>query len=253
MASSTLRTSGSRPWRRGVTRRGGSCPARRRRRAVRPTWPGAAERAAVPAGDRSQLLRRRGRRRPAGTTCPPMGGRSVRCGASRMPAEAARRARRVPMPGRGGRHRAACDHRRRMFATRAERARVPDGRVGCGPPSCRIRPACRARHRRQDRAAWRGDRPRPRAGSQVIRYPAEPRQCAELECSSESILDSHVRAEPAEVVVGQREERDQVIVGDTVRPATQPRELGIGQDRTGMRHAIRVDQRRTRPGGSHAR
>ena len=50
-------------------------------------------------------------------------------------------------------------------------------------------------------AVYRGQR----AGGQVIRYPAEPRQCAELEGGAESVLDSHVRGEPTEIVAGQRE------------------------------------------------
>lgn len=73
-----------------------------------------------------------------------------------------------------------------------------------------------------DRGRW--------AGGQVIRYPAEPRQRAELEGGAESVLDSHVRGEPTDVVAGQREVRDQIGVGDLVRPATEPRELGAGQE-----------------------
>jgi hypothetical protein len=35
---------------------------------------------------------------------------------------------------------------------------------------------------------------------------------------------------PKSVVAGEREERDQVVLGDLVRPATQTRELGVGQE-----------------------
>jgi hypothetical protein len=38
------------------------------------------------------------------------------------------------------------------------------------------------------------------------------------------------RVNKRQVVAGQREERDQVVLGDPVRPATQPRELDVGQE-----------------------
>ena len=69
-----------------------------------------------------------------------------------------------------------------------------------------------------------------RAAGQVVRYPAKPRQRAELNCGTEPVLHTDVAAQPCSVVAGERKERDQVVLGDLVRPATQPRELGIGQE-----------------------
>jgi hypothetical protein len=50
-----------------------------------------------------------------------------------------------------------------------------------------------------------------------------------LDGRAQSVVDTDVRAEPAKVVAGQREEGDQVVVGDIVRPAAEPRELSVGQ------------------------
>jgi hypothetical protein len=69
-----------------------------------------------------------------------------------------------------------------------------------------------------------------RAAGQVVRYPAKPRQRAELNCSTEPVLHTDVAAKPCSVVAGERKERDQVVLGDLVRPATQPGELGVGQE-----------------------
>lgn len=37
------------------------------------------------------------------------------------------------------------------------------------------------------------------------------------------------RAKPAKIVIGQREERDQIVLGDLARPSAEPGEFGIGQ------------------------
>jgi Arc/MetJ family transcription regulator len=47
---------------------------------------------------------------------------------------------------------------------------------------------------------------------------------------SEAVLEADVPAEPGQVVAGQGQERDQVVVGDLPRPASEPRELGVGQE-----------------------
>jgi hypothetical protein len=39
-----------------------------------------------------------------------------------------------------------------------------------------------------------------------------------------------VRAKTANIVVGQREERDQIVVGDLARPSDEPDEFRIGQE-----------------------
>jgi hypothetical protein len=80
-----------------------------------------------------------------------------------------------------------------------------------------------------------------RAAAQIVRDPAQPRQRAELDGRAQSVLDTDVRAEPAKVVAGQREERDQVVVGDIVRPAAEPRELSVGQEPN--RHDARYPRR----------
>ena len=56
-----------------------------------------------------------------------------------------------------------------------------------------------------------------------------------------NFIGADVRPEPAKVVTGEREEGDQVVVGELVRPATQPRELGIGQKPN--RHEARYPRR----------
>ena len=68
------------------------------------------------------------------------------------------------------------------------------------------------------------------AAGQVIGYPAKPRQRAELNRGTEPVLHADIAAQPSSVVAGERKERDQVMLGDLVRPATQPRELGVGQE-----------------------
>jgi hypothetical protein len=68
------------------------------------------------------------------------------------------------------------------------------------------------------------------AAIQIIRNPAQPRQRAELNRGTEPVLHPDSRGEPAQVIAGQREIDDQVIFGDLVRPAAQPRELGVGQE-----------------------
>ena len=63
-------------------------------------------------------------------------------------------------------------------------------------------------------------------------------------CTAEPVLGPHLRAKPAQVIVGQGEVGDQVFVGDLVRPATQPRELSVGQESN--RHEARYPRRSTR-------
>src|SRR6185312_6132927 len=76
-----------------------------------------------------------------------------------------------------------------------------------------------------------------RAAGQVVGYPAKPRQRTELNRGTEPVLHTDVAAQPCSVVTGERKERDQVVLGDLARPATQPRELGVGQEPN--RHAAR--------------
>src|SRR5258705_7550518 len=61
-------------------------------------------------------------------------------------------------------------------------------------------------------------------------WSAKPRQCAELNCGTEPVLHTDVAAKPRSVVTGEHKELDQVVLSDLVRPATQPRELGVGQE-----------------------
>jgi hypothetical protein len=86
-----------------------------------------------------------------------------------------------------------------------------------------------------DRGRW--------ASAQLVRNPAQPRQRTKLNRGTEPVLDSDLRAQPAKVVAGQGEVRDEVVVGDLVRPATQPRELGVGQEPN--RHEARYPRRST--------
>jgi hypothetical protein len=67
-----------------------------------------------------------------------------------------------------------------------------------------------------------------RAAGQIIGYPAQPRQRAQLNHGTEPVLHADVAAQPCNLVAGQRKERDQIVLGDLVRPATQPCELDVG-------------------------
>lgn len=58
-----------------------------------------------------------------------------------------------------------------------------------------------------------------RATARIIGYPAQPRQSTELHCGTEPDLGPHRRAKPTQVVAGQGEAGDQVLVGDLVRPS----------------------------------
>src|SRR6185503_19305425 len=75
------------------------------------------------------------------------------------------------------------------------------------------------------------------AAGQVVGYPAKPRQRTELNRGTEPVLHTDFAAQPCSVVAGERKERHQVVIGDLVGPATQPRELGVGQEPN--RHAAR--------------
>ena len=50
-----------------------------------------------------------------------------------------------------------------------------------------------------------------------------------LHGSAQAVLEAVVRAEPIQVRIGQREVRDQVVIGNLVRPFAEPGEFGIGQ------------------------
>jgi len=132
------------------------------------------------------------------------------------------------------------------------RARAPGDHAGCDLPSPHRRPA-RARPRPRAPTDGQADRPRVKTAGQVIRYPAQPRQRRELNCGAEPVLDTDVGAKPSKVVTSQREERDQVVVGDLVRPATQAREFGVGKKSN--RHTARYPRRSMpdKTGGAHRR
>ena len=77
--------------------------------------------------------------------------------------------------------------------------------------------------------------------------PSRRTRPAVLNPGAEPVLDPNVCIEPGHVVAGEREEGDHVVVGDLVRPATQPASSASDRNRTGMRHAICADQCWTRP------
>src|SRR6478672_12851694 len=78
------------------------------------------------------------------------------------------------------------------------------------------------------------------AAGQVVGYPAKPRQRTELNRGTEPVLHTDVAAQPCSVVAGEGKERDQVVLGDLVRPATQLASSVSDRKRTGIRHAIRA-------------
>ena len=126
--------------------------------------------------------------------------------------------RRVPAPEREERRRAACGHPHRRLASRLGRAPAPGitpstafpADVGREQPRHLVVGEPQLVGQPPDRGRW--------ASAQLIRNPAE-------------------------VVAGQGEVRDQVVVGDLVRPATQPSELSGGQEPT--RHEARYPRRST--------
>jgi len=86
-----------------------------------------------------------------------------------------------------------------------------------------------ARRRRYPDVSEATDRRRRKRG-QLVRYPTQQRQRAQLVGSAEAVLIAVVRAKTAKIVVGQREERDQIVVGDLARPSDEPDEFRIGQE-----------------------
>jgi hypothetical protein len=68
-----------------------------------------------------------------------------------------------------------------------------------------------------------------RAASQVVGDPAHPRQRAQLHRDAEPVLVAVEPAKPRPVAVGQREERDRILVDSLIRPRAQPSEFWIRQ------------------------
>ena len=127
---------------------------------------------------------------------------------------------------------------------RPESASTAPGRSrrSATPSSRRMRPACRraiaGNSESHGQAVYRARS----AGSQVIRYPAPATAACRADGATESVLDPNIRDQPAEVVAGEREVRDPVVVTISSGQLAQPRELESDRNRTGMRHAIRDDQ-----------
>ncbi len=80
-----------------------------------------------------------------------------------------------------------------------------------------------------------------RTARRVVGNPAQPRQRAQLDRGAEPVLVAVESGQPRQVVRGEREERDQVLGGDLIRPAAEPGELGVGQEPN--RHEARYPRR----------